>query len=203
MVEKDLVDPGNTAVLVVDIQNDYFSDEGKIATIQKQDLSSTQAIVPKIIDFVDTAREKGLKIIWARMIEDPDYMPANASRMLASESIPCSYCTPGTSGFEYYKVRPRKKDFEIVKKHYNAFTSRKLRRFLWRNKKIKNLIIVGGFTAICINATLMGAFSHGFNVVLLEDLVGMPNEKMHKAGLMVLSNFSFLASSEEVLSLWE
>lgn len=70
---------------------------------------------------------------------------------------------------------------------------------------IENLIIVGAYTAVCVDTTLRTGFTKGYNIVIPRDLVGMPEERMyqHKAALDVWRLiFAHVVDSEEILKLW-
>ena len=131
---KNLIDPKKTAILVIDVQNDYCSEKGKIAKIKKLDVRPVQRIVPKLIEFVNIARNYNLPIIFIRMIEDPKYMKENAKIKIQSFKVPVALCSPKTWGFEYFNIRPQKGDIEITKKSYDAFSNPKLLNFLKKRK---------------------------------------------------------------------
>ena len=205
MLNKDLVNPKNTVILVIDIQNDYCSEKGKIAKFRKFDMRPVQKIVPKILKFVDFARNKGLPIIWTRMIEDPRYLPPNYSYKIKHTPIPISACTPGTFGFDYYKIKPVRGDFQIVKRAYDAFDKPKLQKVL-KSKKIKNLIIVGAYTSVCVDTSVRSGFRLGYNIIVPEDLVAMPKQRwhLHKAALENMGTiFAFVVDSKEIVNVWK
>ena len=106
MLNKDLVNPKNTAILVIDIQNDYCSEKGKIAKFRKRDVRPIQRIVPKLIKFIEIARKANTPIIFTRMIEDPKHMNENAKIKFRTAKVPLALCSPKTWGFEYYKIKP-------------------------------------------------------------------------------------------------
>lgn len=198
---KQLVDTTKTALIVIDIQNDYCAPDGKIAKDVGLDVSQLQQTVSKLITFVDKAREVGLPIIFTQMIEDPKYMAPNAKFKSNGRDL----CSPNTKGFEYYKIKPQPNDSQLIKKTYDAFSNPELNEILKRHD-IENLIIVGAYTAVCVDTTLRTGYTKGYNIVIPEDLVGMPEERMyqHKASLDVWRLiFAHVVDSEEIISLWE
>jgi ureidoacrylate peracid hydrolase len=200
--DKKLINPKKTAVLVIDIQNDYCSEKGKIAKLRKFDMTPILKIIPKISKFLDVARAVKMPIIWTRMIEDPKYMKKNAAQRILSSPKPLILCTPGTSGFDYYKIRPKKGDKEVIKRHYDSFSNPKLQKTL-QKMKIKNLIILGVYTSVCVDSTIRSAHRLDYNVILPKDMVAMPVERwhLHKAALENLEMiFAYTTTSDELMN---
>jgi ureidoacrylate peracid hydrolase len=204
MINLKLVNPKHTAILVIDIQNDYCSKNGKIATVRKIDVSPVQDIVSPLVNLIKVARSKNVPIIFTRMIEDHRYMKENAKIKFQASLKPLDLCSPDSKGFEYYKVRPEKNDFEIIKKSYDAFSNPELSKIL-KKIKVKNLIITGAYTAVCVDATLRAAYTKGYNIIVPQDLVSMPKERlyMHNAALDVWNLiFAHIVNSKEIVSVW-
>lgn len=197
---KKLVDPKTTAVIVIDIQNDYCAPSGKIAKEIGLDVTALQSTVPHLIEFVDKSREMELPIIFTQMIEDPEYMAENAKLKKEGRSL----CTPDTEGFEYYQIQPKEGDYELIKKTYDAFSNPELEEIL-KKHNIKNLIIIGAYTAICVDSTIRAGFTRGYNIVVPEDLVGMPEERAYqqKAAIDVWKLiFAHVVKSDEIKKEW-
>ena len=198
---KQLVDPTKTALIVIDIQNDYCAPDGIIAKEVGLDVSRLQNTVDNLITFVDKVRKVGLPIIFTQMIEDHKYMAPNAQLKSNGREL----CSPDTKGFGYYKIKPHENDYQLVKKTYDAFSNNELDKIL-KNHGVENLIIVGAYTAVCVDTTLRTAFTKGYNIVIPQDLVGMPEERMyqHKAALDVWKLiFAHVVDSDEILKLWD
>jgi len=205
MVDKDLVNPKNTAILVIDIQNDYCSEKGILAKAHNLDMRPVQAIIPKISAFLNVARKYKIPIIWTQAIEDPDYLKPNAAFKIRSGPKQLVIATPGTWGFDYYKIRPLAGDFKIVKKGYDSFVNPQLNAIL-RQKKTKNVIVCGVYTAVCVDTTVRSAYRLGYNVVVPRDLVAMPKQRwhLHEAALLNMDMiFAHVLSSEEIIKIWE
>lgn len=201
MILKDLINPKTTALLVIDIQNDYCSSSGKIGQGLGLDLSPVQKVIPELINFVEKARTKGLPIIFTQMIEDPKYMAENAKLKKGSKS----FCSPNTKGFEYYQIKPEETDYQVVKKSYDAFSNPKLEKIL-KKHGIKNLLIIGAYTAVCVDSTIRSGFTRGYHIVVPQDLVGMPEERksQHNAAIDVWKViFAHVVDSKEIVSGWK
>lgn len=204
-LNNKLVDPKHTAVIVVDLQNDYCSSSGKVAKLKEFDMLPVQRVIPRISKFLEYARRREVLIIWTRMIEDPNQMKKNARDIILSAKDPLVVCVPGTSGFEYYKLKPKRGEIEIIKKSYGSFSNKKLDATL-RKKDIKNLIIIGVYTSVCVDTTVREAHGLGYYVIVPTDLVSMPKERyhLHKAALENMKGlFAFTTNSEEIVNTWK
>lgn len=72
--------------------------------------------------------------------------------------------------------------------------------------RIKNLIITGVNTAVCVDATLRTGFTKGYNIIISEDLVSMPKERMyqHNATIDIWKTiFAHIEKSDEIIKVWE
>lgn len=200
-MERGLISPKNTALIIIDVQNDYCSPIGKMAK-RGFTVSHLSKLTDKIIKFVDKARNIGIPIIFTRMIEDPRYMSQNAKKLLSTNSF--ALCSPNTVGFEYFKIKPRKTDFEIIKKSYDAFSSIKLEKILKR-KKIENIIVAGVHAQVCVDTTIRSGFTHGYNIIVPRDLVSTIKERKKEeiAAVNVWKLvFAHLTNSNEILAKW-
>ena len=137
----------NTALLIVDIQNDYF--EGGRMTLEGALQASLNA--KKILD---DFRKKDLPVIHIRHI---------ANRTDAT------FFLPDTKGSEIHNnVSPTENEKIIIKHFPNSFRETELLEYLNINK-ISDLVICGMMTHMCIDATVRAAKDFGFNCTLISD----------------------------------
>ncbi|HLD85140.1 MAG TPA: cysteine hydrolase [archaeon] len=205
MIDKKIIDPKSTAILVIDVQNDYCSEKGIIAMKKKFDMMPIQKTIPKIEKFLEKAREKKVFIIWTRMIENPKYMAPNAAYKILSDPNLEVLCTPGTYGFQYHKIMPKKGETEVIKKSYDAFVKTNLNSIL-KKRKIKNVIVLGFYTSVCVDSTARTAFGLGYNVVIASDLVSMPKQRydLHKASIKNMEIiFAHVMKSYDIIRGWK
>lgn len=199
---SDILTPARTAVLVIDLQKAYCSPEGSLAK-NGNDISSTQGVIPRIESFLDSARASDVHITFTRMIEDPDFMAANA-RLKINSTGGLKVASPDSSDLEYEKIRPKPQDSQIIKKTYDALTS-ELQKIL-QEKKIKTLVVTGVKTDVCVDTTVRSAFTKGFNVIVPEDLVATTGEKIrnHQSAIDVWKDiFAFVVKSGEITAEWQ
>lgn len=135
------------ALLLVDIQNDYFKG-GKMELLGMEEA----AIHARTL--LDLFREKSLPIYHVQHI---------------STRPNASFFLPGTEGVKINNhVAPLASE-TTIKKHYpNSFRDTPLLDNL-RADNIKELIIVGAMSHMCIDATTRAAFDYHFKCTVIED----------------------------------
>lgn len=205
MIKNELVDPKKTAILAIDIQNDFCSENGQMAKVLKFDMTPIAITVPKILKFLDAARQRKMTIIWTRSVEDPSMIAPNNAYKIHTSSNPKGLCTPGTYGFEYFMIKPSKGEHEIIKKSYDPFTSTRLNSIL-KKKKIKNIIFTGFYTSVCVESAVRTAFSLGYHIIVPKDLVSMPKERLdlHRASIKNMGIvFAHITTSKDIIRMWK
>jgi nicotinamidase-related amidase len=137
----------NTALLIIDIQNDYF--EGGRMTLEGAELASLNA--KKILE---EFRKNNFPVIHIRHI---------ATRSDAT------FFLPGTEGSEIHKnVEPLENEKIIIKHFPNSFRETELSDNLTK-LEITDLVICGMMTHMCVDATVRAARDFGFNCTLIGD----------------------------------
>jgi nicotinamidase-related amidase len=135
------------AIVVVDIQNEYFPS-GKLPLVGIADAAANAAKV------IEAARSNGDEIIYVR------HEGAGASAPVF---------TPGSSGVEINAaVRPREGDPVVLKHYPNAFRDTGLKQML-DAKGVKDVVIIGAMSHMCIDATSRAAADFGYNTVIVHD----------------------------------
>lgn len=137
----------NTALLLIEMQNDYF-ENGRIALEKSTETSQKAQAV------LHAYREKKRLVIHAQHISTlPD----------------AAYLLPCTKGAEIHaSVQPTKGEL-IIKKHYpNSFKDTPLLNNLIKNQ-INHLVICGMMTHLAIDATVRAAYDLGFSCTVLHD----------------------------------
>jgi ureidoacrylate peracid hydrolase len=184
---EDRIDPSHTAVLVVDIQNDFCSPEGYLGRKYGCDEAANEALAARNVSLTDTARDAGALIVWIQAIYDPIYLSAPMLMKARSRDNDVR-CVDGSWGAEFYKVAPKEGDLVVRKHRYSAFSGTALDNLLRRNG-IRTTVVTGVSTNICVESTLREAFNLGYYVVIPRDCVAGNNAALHEA---TLQNVEFL-----------
>ncbi len=137
----------NTALLLVEIQNDYFPN-GRIPLEKSVEASL------KAKQILEAYRDKKMTVIHVQHI---------STHPNANSHLPC------TKGAEFHpNVQPMKGEM-IIKKHYpNSFKDTSLLNYLIKNQ-ISHLAICGMMTHSAIEATVRAAYDLGFSCTVLHD----------------------------------
>lgn len=143
----------NTALLLIDIQNDYFPNG-------RMPLEKSTEACQKARELLLAHRSNQRTIVHVQHI---------STRPDAVHFLPC------TKGIEFHPdVQPLKNEI-IVKKHYpNSFKDTNLLNHLLKNQ-IKHLVIAGMMTHMCVDATVRAAYDLGFSCTLLHDACATKN----------------------------
>ncbi|MFO7657567.1 MAG: cysteine hydrolase family protein, partial [Bacteroidales bacterium] len=136
-----------TALIIIDIQNDYF-DNGAMALVNAESASKNAKLI------IDRFRINRKPVVHIQHIT----LEKNKS-----------YLLPNTHGSEIHlDVKPIGGE-KVIKKYFpNGFKRTDLLDFLNSNK-IKELVICGMMTHMCVDTTVRAAKDLGFNITLIGD----------------------------------
>jgi len=182
------LDPAMTAVIVVDMQNDFCSKGGLFDSVGINILAVQKAIRPtrKVLS---VAREAGIKIVYLKMgfqadlsdLGDPD--SANRLRHLsfgvgqqctASDGRQGRFLIRDTWNTDVIEeLRPQPEDVVLYKPRFSGFYLTELDNVL-RRLGIRNLIFTGCTTSVCLDSTIRDAMFRDYRCVLLADCAGEP-----------------------------
>src|SRR5437870_3435767 len=100
------IDPRTTALLVVDVQNDFCHSDSAMAKAGN-DMRAAQEMVPRLLLLVDAARGAGVRIIWIKTTHgDDDTSEVLEEQRLRTRPGSVANCRVGTWGAELYRVEP-------------------------------------------------------------------------------------------------
>jgi nicotinamidase-related amidase len=148
------IDPRTTALIVVDMQNDFVRPEGKLF------VPDAPATVPKIRALLAFARQHGLFTVFT---QDTHY-PGDPEFPIWGE-----HCVAGTWGWQIIdELAPREGELVLQKRRYDAFYGTPLDHEL-RLRKIEQLIICGTVASICVHYTAASAALRWYGVIIPVD----------------------------------
>lgn len=202
----EIVEPRHTALIIVDVQRDFCTDDG-VAGRLGRDLSIIKPAIGRIKDVLAAARRAGVMPIYIQNLWLPDNRSNSGSWLRFS--IKTSSVDPkqgwtivGSRGAEIVpEIAPRPGDIVVPKCRSTAFFGTNLDTIL-RCNGIKSVICVGFVTEGCLESTARDAMFHDYYTVVLEDCVGTFEQKLHDAALTVLRVRVDVVPSAEVLAIW-
>ena len=152
--EEVRVDPAKTALIVVDMQNDFVKEGGTLV------VPDAEATVPTIKGLLDSARESGIKVVFTQDTHnegDPEW------------EIWPEHVREGSWGWEIVEeLKPLEDEVVIRKVRYDAFYGTHLDHFL-RIWEVDTLIICGTVANICVHYTAASAALRWYGVIIPKD----------------------------------
>ena len=165
--------PMNTALVLIDIQNDYFEKGAMPLAAPGQACDNARLIL-------DRFRRDGALVIHVRH---------------AAQNPAATFFLPNTPGAEINdKVKPRPEEIVIIKHYPNGFRETALNEEL-QTRNITSLVICGMMTHMCVDATTRAAKDFGYNCTHIGDACATRDLEVngHKVNAKEVQN-SFLAA---------
>jgi len=169
------LDPKKTAVIVVDVSNDFVYEGGVIAGAGgARYMSAAQKTLGPLTRLLDAARKAGATVIYTTDTHnESDYeltkWPPHSMRgTWNSEVCPA--------------IAPQSGDVVLEKTTYSGFVSADLDKVL-KERGIETLMITGLTTDCCCRHTSGDAFQRGYGLVWVTDAMAAFTPEAHESGL--------------------
>lgn len=176
IVESVELKARETAVIVVDMQNDFVKPQGKLY------VPTAEKTVEPIRRLLDRARSAGARVFYTQDTHydnDPEY------------EIWGEHVRYGTWGWQIIdELKPREGDIVVMKTRYDGFYGTPLDDLL-RVYGIKNTVIVGTVANICVLHTAASAALRWYKVIVPMD------------GISALTDFDYHATLRQVSWLYK
>ena len=206
---EELVEPAQTAVLVIDMQNYLLSKEGEHARAGA-DISGLLAIVPRIRRLLKAAREVGVLVAYTEhimqsklgmnLMAGPLFYQLQRRRAKsvtfvvedswAADTIP--ELAPQTGDI----VFPKTTSYGGSAMYHTLLDD------VLRLRGIRSLVLTGALTEGCLLRTGLDTVQHGYYAVIVPDCAGSIERENHELALELIATRFPVFDSDEIVATW-
>ena len=203
MFESFQLSSSNTALLVVDVQNDFCHSQGVFAKYKSVTLDHVEQAMSNLSTLIEKCRAFDLPIIFIRTIHSNWTDSPSWLKRMEGAGEKMQICRPDSWGSNFFNVAPEEGDCVVTKHRYSAFIGTDLDLIL-KSQGIEYILVTGVATNVCVESTARDGYHRDYNVILLEDCCGAYDKAEHAATLNNISKFfGTVATSEAFLSTME
>ena len=177
------VDPAQSALLVVDMENEFCRADGKLYLGER-----AQPAVRAASRMLNRCRDAGIPVIFVRSIREPDAM-----EMRAFGQRP--FLLRGTDAVEFAAgVEPRGGEPVVEKHSHDPFNHTELETVLDRlgiRPGTHTVMVAGVATSVCVMCAVVGLSVRHFRVALLTDCAASGTERAEQMTYEMLSGAAY------------
>lgn len=171
------MNPSQTALVLIEYQNDFTSEGGTLHDAVKGVMQST-GMLSNTLETVKQARAAGVTIVHVPITFTDDYRELSPTPYGILKGVVDSRSfRQGTWGAQIVDaLKPQDTDIVVEgKRGLCGFASTNL-DFILRSRGISNIALGGFLTNCCVESTMRTAYENGYNVVTLKDCTATLSE---------------------------
>lgn len=206
----ELVRPESTALVLVDMQNDFVHPEGEFGRLGVNQ-SMYPALRRNLSTLVAAARAAGVLLIHVQMTTLSSGLSDSAAHLrfnrrmhqaLRPQGPPLRYTVVGTWGHEFIEeIAPAEGEPVVQKWRSSAFWGTNLDLVL-RSNAIQTVIVTGCTTEGCVESTARDAMFNDYYVVIADDCVASDDPAQHDASMFLMRHRFDVASGTDIAEAW-
>ena len=186
-------DPSKSALIIVDMQNDFVHPDGGFARRAREnpqrdwDMQFVMGTIPQVRRLLDAFRSAGRPVIHIITTHDPAYADAQwphwRSGLTGGNQ---TFLIEGSWGAQIAEqLKPLDGEHIVIKKGYGGFSNTPLDTIL-RRLGVTTCVVAGVTTTVCVSTTLRGGVEHNYHMILVEDAVAETSRELHEAEVKIL-----------------
>jgi ureidoacrylate peracid hydrolase len=206
---EDKVAPKHTALVVIDMQNDFCAHGGLVSK-DGRDLTEAQAMAKRLPALLSSARAAGVMVVFVRCVYSSDrntYLSdvwleqAARERKGAFTRIPVC-AADSWEGDWFEDVRPEPTDIIVNKHRYDAFQGTDLDLIL-RTHGIRTLVMTGVVTNVCVETTARSGFVKDYYIAAVDDGCAAYVREDHVQTMRNITRFfGVVTNIKELTAIW-
>ena len=209
MLSANFADFARSALIIVDMQNDFLHGDGSFAHFAREhpeaniDLPFLIGTIPHAKGLVDAFRAADKPVVYVAHVLKPDYSdaafpywrlgmePGGGNR---------THCVEGTWGAQIIdELKPRDAEHLVGKKGLGGFFNTPLDTIL-RNIDVNTCVVTGVTTCVCVSNTVRGGVENNYRMVLVRDAVAEVSRDTHEAEIKTMTRlFADVMTTDEVI----
>ncbi|WP_191058799.1 cysteine hydrolase family protein [Geminicoccus harenae] len=201
-----VLDPKETALLVIDVQKTYLKpkpDPAENEAWQPFFRRMDEVVIPNIRRLIQDSRQRGVEVIYARIA---CLKNDGRDRSLSQKRPGFNYLLLPRNEEEGQivdELAPQGDEIVVEKTTDSALTGTNL-RILLANMGIRNVVATGIFTDQCVSSTVRSLSDESFNVVVVEDACAAATDELQNRELEIINMiYCHVVNSEELQSFYQ
>lgn len=196
-VKAEPVDNSRSALVMIEYQNEWVSEEGRLRNLLVKDKRQFDEAISRSKMLLAMARKQQVTVIHVTLKPDPQYRIFGDADFGLRAAIPDAKTWQGDMHSIHADFEPLSDEHVITERTgASGFSGSNLDSYL-RNNGIDTLFLAGFATHVCVESTLREAHDKGYRTFVVTDAVGaftesqqsyFENEVLHHFGHGVTVN---------------
>jgi ureidoacrylate peracid hydrolase len=201
---------GKSALIIVDMQNDFVHPEGSFAHVAREtpeagiDMPFLMGTIPYVKRLADAFRTAGRPVVYIAHVVKPDFSDAQFPywRLGHHPGDHRTFIVEGTWGAQIIDdLTPLAGEHLVIKKGFGGFSNTPLDTIL-RTMGVTTCVVSGVTTCVCVSTTVRGGVEHNYRMILVKDAVAEVNRDTHEAELKTMARiFADVKTTDEVVAM--
>ncbi|MGF1741925.1 cysteine hydrolase [Vibrio profundum] len=201
-MENQFLIPNQTALILIEYQNEWVSERGSLRNKLVVDDEQFELAIEHSKQVLSAARENDLSVVHVLLKPDKEYRMFGQAKHGLRSAIAQNKTWQGYQGEIHPDFMPKENEHVITERiGASAFSGSNLDCFL-RNNGLKNLMLIGFATHVCVESTLRSSHDLGYNTFVITEATGaFTNEQKAYFSQDVVNHFGIEISVADLLPL--